>query len=95
MPHVVYLHSAPLTSNRIRAASLDEVRHLVRHTRLDVVLAMLIAGAVNLSMLISAAAAIHEVSPVQVETLADAHAAIATSIGGGAALAFAIALLAS
>jgi manganese transport protein len=94
MPHVVYLHSA-LTSNRIQAATPDDVRHLIRHTRLDVVLAMLIAGAVNMSMLISAAAALHGLSGEPVETLAGAHAAIGTSIGGAAALAFAIALLAS
>jgi manganese transport protein len=94
MPHVVYLHSA-LTSNRIQAITPDDVRHLIRHTRLDVVLAMLIAGAVNLSMLVSAAAALHGVSATPVETLAGAHAAIGTSIGGAAALAFAIALLAS
>jgi manganese transport protein len=94
MPHVVYLHSA-LTSNRIQAISADDVRHLIRHTRLDVVLAMLIAGAVNLSMLISAAAALHGRFDEPVETLAGAHAAIGASIGGAAALAFAIALLAS
>jgi manganese transport protein len=94
MPHVVYLHSA-LTSNRIQAVTADDMRHLIRHTRLDVVLAMLIAGAVNLSMLVSAAAALHGVTAEPVETLAGAHLAIGTSIGPAAALAFAIALLAS
>jgi manganese transport protein len=94
MPHVVYLHSA-LTSNRIQAVTADDMRHLIRHTRLDVVLAMLIAGAVNLSMLVSAAAALHGRFDEPVETLAGAHAAIGTSIGPAAALAFAIALLAS
>jgi manganese transport protein len=94
MPHVVYLHSA-LTSNRIQALTDDDTRHLIRHTRVDVLLAMLIAGAVNLSMLISAAAALHQVSSEPIDTLAGAHAAIGHSIGGAAALAFAIALLAS
>ena len=93
MPHVVYLHSA-LTSNRITATTADETRHLIRLTRVDVALAMLIAGAVNLSMLVSAAAALHGTGE-PVETLAGAHAAIEASIGGAAALAFAIALLAS
>lgn len=94
MPHVVYLHSA-LTSNRIRAVTPADVRHLIRLTRLDVCLAMVIAGAVNLSMLVSAAAALHGTTVEPVETLAGAHAAIEQSIGGAAALAFAIALLAS
>ncbi len=47
MPHVVYLHSA-LTSKRTHATSPDDVRHLIRLTRVDVALAMLIAGAVNI-----------------------------------------------
>ena len=94
MPHVVYLHSA-LTSNRIQATTPDDVRHLIRLTRLDVALAMLIAGAVNLSMLISAAAALHGAAAESVETLAGAHASIGLEIGPVAAFAFAIALLAS
>lgn len=93
MPHVVYLHSA-LTSVRIRATSPDEIRHLIRFTRVDVVLAMVTAGAVNAAMLISAAAALHG-SSTPVETLAEAHTAIGLTLGSFAALAFAIALLAS
>lgn len=93
MPHVVYLHSA-LTSGRVRAASPDEVRHLLRWTRIDVVLAMLTAGAVNVAMLVSAAAALHGAG-APVTTLAGAHAAIGAAIGAGAAAAFAVALLAS
>jgi manganese transport protein len=94
MPHVVYLHSA-LTSGRIRAITHEDVRHLIRISRVDVVLAMVIAGSVNAAMLISAAAALHGSGLAEIETLAGAHAAIGTSIGAGAALAFAIALLAS
>ncbi len=94
MPHVVYLHSA-LTSQRIQATTPDDARHLIRLTRLDVALAMLIAGAVNLSMLVSAAAAPHGAASEPVETLVGAHAAIGLEIGPVAAFAFAIALLAS
>jgi hypothetical protein len=46
MPHVVYLHSA-LTSNRIPAASDDERRRLLRFQRLDVLLAMGLAGVIK------------------------------------------------
>ena len=93
MPHVVYLHSA-LTSNRIHARTPEELRHLIRYTRLDVLLAMLTAGAVNIAMLVSAAAALHATG-LEVKTLTDAHAAIGANIGAVAAAAFAIALLAS
>ena len=48
MPHVVYLHSA-LTSNRIAATSTAEKRELLRFQRLDVVLAMGLAGFINLT----------------------------------------------
>ena len=58
MPHVVYLHSA-LTSNRIPVGSDDERRRMLRFQRLDVVLAMGLAGVINLSMLVVAAELFH------------------------------------
>ena len=54
MPHVIYLHSA-LTQNRIVPESDDEARRLMRYTRVDVVVAMTIAGLINMAMLIMAA----------------------------------------
>src|SRR5207244_11979933 len=54
MPHVIYLHSA-LTQNRIVPENDDEARTLYRYTRLDVLLAMTIAGLINISMLVIAA----------------------------------------
>ncbi len=50
MPHVIYLHSA-LTQDRIVARDEAERIELGRFQRLDVVIAMSIAGIVNLSML--------------------------------------------
>src|ERR671922_1447762 len=50
MPHVVYLHSA-LTQNRIGGRNAEEKRRIYRYTRVDVVIAMSIAGLVNMSML--------------------------------------------
>ena len=55
MPHVIYLHSA-LTQNRIVAASDAEGARLLRYTRIDVLIAMAIAGLVNIAMLVMAAA---------------------------------------
>ena len=54
MPHVIYLHSA-LTQDRIPGRDRAEVRTLLRHQRLDVVVAMGVAGLVNASMLVIAA----------------------------------------
>jgi manganese transport protein len=94
MPHVVYLHSA-LTSKRIPAEDVAERRELLRFQRVDVVLAMGIAGVINMTMLVVAAQLFHGTGHTGVDTIEGAHAGIQTIIGGGAALAFAVALLAS
>ncbi len=94
MPHVVYLHSA-LTSTRIPAADAGERRELLRFQRIDVALAMGIAGVVNMARLVVAAELFFESGRTGVDTIEGAHAGIEALIGGGAALAFAVALLAS
>jgi manganese transport protein len=94
MPHVVYLHSA-LTSNRIPARDAGERRELLHFQRLDVALAMGIAGFINLTMLVVAAELFHDSGRTGVDSIEGAHAGIEALIGGGAALAFAVALLAS
>jgi manganese transport protein len=94
MPHVIYLHSA-LTQNRIVARNDGERRALLRFQRLDVTLAMGIAGLVNMSMLIIAASLFHTHGLVGVDSIEDAHQQFGLLVGGGAALAFALALLAS
>jgi manganese transport protein len=93
MPHVIYLHSA-LTQNRIPARDDAERRSLLRFQRLDVVIAMSIAGVVNMSMLIIAAALFHG-GGAGIDTLEEAHTGFQSLVGPGAALAFALALLAS
>ena len=92
MPHVIYLHSA-LTQNRIRPWNDRERRQLLRFERLDVGLAMGIAGLVNISMLVVAAALFHGVADV--DSIEEAHAGFEAQLGSGAAVAFGIALLAS
>lgn len=57
MPHVVYLHSA-LARDRHGKAKSAELRRLLKATKLDVGLAMLLAGTVNISMLLLAASAL-------------------------------------
>jgi len=94
MPHVVYLHGA-LVQDRIRPRDDAERRSLLRFQRVDVAVAMGLAGAINLTMLVVAAALFHESGNVGVDTIEGAHAGFERLLGGGAALAFAVALLAS
>ena len=94
MPHVVYLHSA-LTQDRVPPSDDDERRELLRAQRTDVVLAMGLAGFINLTMLVVAAQLFHDSGQTGVETIEGAHAGLSALVGGGAALAFAVALLAS
>ena len=94
MPHVIYLHSA-LTQDRIRPRGDDEKRALLRFQRLDVTIAMGIAGVVNMSMLIIAASLFFQ-SPLNgVDTIEGAYHGFDQLVGPQAALAFALALLAS
>jgi manganese transport protein len=94
MPHVIYLHSA-LTQDRIRADDDHERRRLLRFQRIDVSLAMGLAGLVNMSMLVIAAALFHGSGLLGLDSIEEAHSQFGTLVGGGAALAFAGALLAS
>ena len=94
MPHVVYLHSA-LTKSRVDVRSDDERRELLRFQRLDVVVALGAAGLINLSMLFVAAAVFQHAAPGGADSLQAAHQGLEQLVGGGAALAFAVALLAS
>jgi manganese transport protein len=94
MPHVIYLHSA-LTQERIPARDDAERWRLLHFLRVDVVIAMTFAGVVNMLMLIVAASLFHGSGLPNVDTLEGAHAGFQRLVGGGAALAFAGALLAS
>ena len=94
MPHVVYLHSA-LTKSRVHCRDDAERRELLRFQRLDVIIALGAAGLVNLTMLFVAASLFHRTGAGDVGSIEAAHAGIARLVGGGAALAFAVALLAS
>jgi manganese transport protein len=94
MPHVIYLHSA-LTQNRIPVRDDAERRRLLRFQRIDVMLAMGLAGLVNMSMLVIAASLFHGHGLLGLDSIEDAHKEFGNLVGGGAALAFAGALLAS
>ena len=89
MPHVIYLHSA-LTQRRV--ADGDDRRRLMRMQRVDVAIAMGVAGLINMAMLVIAASLFQGSG---IDSIEGAHAGFADMLGPGAALAFALALLAS
>ncbi len=93
MPHAIYVHSA-LTRDRFGRSADDATRSgLLRASRWDVGTALAVAGAVNIGLLLLAAANLRGVEGT--DTIEGAHAAISTALGGGVALVFAIGLLAS
>ena len=97
MPHVVYLHSA-LTKARVACRDDSERRELLRFTRADVLIGLGLAGVINLTMLVVAASLFGRPgrsSYSTVDTIEAAHDGLGQLVGGGAALAFAVALLAS
>ena len=89
MPHVVYLHSA-LTQRRIAPRDDGERRELLRFVRADVVIGLGAAGVINLAMLCVAVAIFNRTGNTGVDSIEAAHEGLSN-----AALAFAVALLAS
>ena len=94
MPHVVYLHSA-LTQRRIVGRDAAERKKILGFEKVDVVIALSLAGLVNLSMMIVAAALFHESGLTGVDTIDGAFEALKTLVSDRAAIVFGIALLAS
>jgi manganese transport protein len=95
MPHVIYLHSA-LTQHRLVGATEDVKRRIFRFELVDVVIAMGLAGLINASMLITAAAVFHERGLVDAgDDLQSVFDGLSAYVGHGAALLFGTALLAS
>jgi manganese transport protein len=93
MPHAVYLHSGLARDRHGHPEPGRQRRWLLRVTRLDVGLAMLVAGAVNLAMLLVAATNLQ--GRDNTDSIEGAHAAVRDTLGPTVALFFAIGLLAS
>jgi manganese transport protein len=94
MPHVIYLHSA-LTQRRIVGRDASERRRILRFEKIDVVIAMSLAGVVNLSMMIVAAALFHEGGLSGINSIDSAYDGLRSLVSVNAATVFGIALLAS
>ncbi len=94
MPHVVYLHSA-LTQRRIVGRDARERKKILGFEKVDVVIALSLAGLVNLSMMIVAAALFHSSGLTGVDSIDGAFDGLKTLVSDRAAVVFGIALLAS
>jgi manganese transport protein len=94
MPHVVYLHSA-LTQRRIVGRNQAERRQILRFERIDVVLAMSLAGVVNISMVIVAAGLFNHSGLAGIDTIEGAYDGLKTLVSDRSAAVFGVALLAS
>jgi manganese transport protein len=94
MPHVVYLHSA-LTQRRIVGRNGSERKKILGFEKVDVVIALSLAGLVNLSMMIVAAALFHKSGLTGVDSIDGAYEGLQTLVSDRAATVFGIALLAS
>jgi manganese transport protein len=94
MPHVIYLHSA-LTQRRVVGRNEREKRQILRFERIDVVIAMALAGLVNISMMAMAAGLFHASGLVEVDSIEGAYDGLRDYLSSNAAVVFGIALLAS
>ena len=94
MPHAIYLHSQLAKDRHPDARSTPaRLRTILKATRLDVVLALILAGAVNIGMLLLAASTLGGISGT--DSIEGAHAAIVNSLGPVIGVVFAVGLLAS
>jgi manganese transport protein len=93
MPHAIYLHSG-LTQSRLTASDESERRQLVRFSNREVVVALSLAGLVNMAMVVMAANAFHQ-GHSDVAEIETAYHALVPLLGGAAAAVFLASLIAS
>ncbi len=94
MPHVIYLHSA-LTQQRIVGRDDRERRKILNFEKVDVVIAMTLAGLVNMSMVIVAAGLFNAGGLTGIDSIEGAYAGLEQTVSQNAATIFGVALLAS
>ena len=93
MPHALYLHSG-LTQHRATARNDAERKTLLRFSNWECVIALAVAGMVNMAMVIMAAAAFHA-GHTDVAEIETAYHTLTPLLGGAAAMVFLISLMAS
>lgn len=93
MPHAIYLHSG-LTQNRAPARNDAARRKLLRFSNLEVIVALSVAGLVNMAMVVMASGAFHA-GHSDIAEIETAYRSLAPLLGAGAAAVFLVSLLAS
>jgi manganese transport protein len=93
MPHAVYLHSG-LTQGRMPAHNDEERRTVLRFSNQEVILALSVAGLVNMAMVMMASSAFHAGHP-EVAEIETAYHTLTPLLGAGAAGVFLVSLIAS
>ncbi len=95
MPHALYLHGAAARDRHLPGTTGGagaRTSRLLKATRLDVVLAMVVAGSVNMAMLLVSAHVLRGTDAASVPAI---HQGLSDRLGGGVGLLFALGLLAS
>lgn len=93
MPHTLFLHSG-LTQGRVLASTENEPGKLLRRSNIAVVMALSIAGVINMAMVTMAASAFHS-GHREVAQIEEAYYTLVPLLGGGAAGIFLLSLIAS
>lgn len=93
MPHALFLHSG-LSGVRVSAPDREQRRKLVRYSNIEVIVALGVAGMVNMAMVLMAAAAFHPAHSGIAE-IGEAYRTLTPLLGAGAAVIFLVSLLAS
>jgi len=94
MPHAIYLHSS-LTQDRVPPRTNEERRRLLRFSNREVVLALGLAGLVNMAMVAMAASVFHGGGHEDVAQIDTAYRTLIPVLGAGAAGVFLVSLIAS
>ena len=93
MPHAIYVHSG-LMPDRIDNPTDHEKSKLIKYSNLEVIIALSIAGMVNMAMVIMAAGAFHSTGHIVTE-IEDAYKTLWPLLGGAAAVLYLTSLLMS
>jgi manganese transport protein len=94
MPHAIYLHSS-LTKDRMPVRNDEERKQVLRFSNKEVLLALSVAGLVNMAMVAMSAVAFNFTGHSSVATIETAYHTLIPLFGTGAAVIFMISLLAS
>jgi len=93
MPHAIFLHSG-LTQSRVPVRNDADRRVVLRFSNREVVIALAVAGLVNMAMVMMASGAFHAGHP-EVAEIETAYHTLTPLLGGAAASVFLISLIAS